>query len=109
MSLAGKLLIKLCNSKSIKESKYGLSFKSKAKKGDYIQAFNSEYSDRGFNLGKVTKIEIDKKDGVEYVYYKAEISISADNIAKKLSKEFRIPNNGIDTSMGNTTNFINVL
>jgi len=89
-----------------------IAFKEKAKKGDYIQSFHSALDTvsimHGAIIGKVYKVEKDEQDGVEYVHYKADFE-TREGIMRKISGDFRAPQNGTPTMMGGTTVGIQII
>lgn len=78
----------------------------KAKKGDIVQSFdvgNPIDPTRGSVIGKVTKVEVDKKDGVEYVYLDVIAELRGGVITKIFQKKVRTPQVGTPIWPGSKT------
>lgn len=82
----------------------------KPKVGDLIQAFHTEFEDRGYVIGKVTAIREDSQKQVSYVEYDALFDIRADYKVRDMKGEpMRIIENGVPSTSGKETNFIRII
>jgi hypothetical protein len=86
----------------------------KAKRGDLIQSFNSTdpvYTAGSSYLGTVTKIEVDRMDGVEYVYFNAICRLPGGGKPAQAArnKKLRAPQNGTPTATGGETDGIFII
>jgi hypothetical protein len=86
----------------------------KAKIGDTIQSFNDincQAETRESVIGEVVKIEQDKWDDVEYVYFQPLFYVDGYDISKVRvgASMFVVPQNGTPTQLGNVTKGIKIL
>ena len=87
---------------------------TEARRGDLIQSFNVTMpvdTSRSSFLGTVTKVETDRNDGVDYVYYKVICRIPGGGKPAQAWKrgEMRAPQNGTPTQMDGVTDGIYVI
>ena len=84
--------------------------KVKAKPGDLIQSLHFRRPQDGSLLGTVVKVEVEEKDGVEYVYFTPIVDIGSNGIATAHKHGLiRAPQNGTPTLMGKITSGIYVI
>ena len=107
---AKKVLEKL-NKLSIKETVLN---EKELKRGSIIKSFHSEYKDMGFIIGEVIGEQVDKRDGVSYVTFKALFDIIPESdgtvdVRNMKGRELRAPKNGTETSSGRETSEIELI
>ena len=82
---------------------------NKAKIGDRIKSMNIVgLPDRGHYIGMVTWINVDDKDGVEYVYYTALVE-NRNGVDRNMWREMKVPQNGTESLFEGLTNNIEIL
>jgi len=86
----------------------------KAKIGDTIKSFDFEGQCGSYFIGIVTKVEVDEKDGCEYVYFTATTRVkrivTEHRDIEAVVKELRVVQNGHKKMMDDDfTDFIQVV
>lgn len=86
---------------------------NKAKVGDMIKSYHvgPDMPERGYILGLVEKLEVDQRDGCEYVYYDAIMDVEGSELTPMNGEKMRVVQNGhrISGNRERYTNFIKIV